>query len=397
LIIIEPYVDFFVKINYAGYPVDEAARDIFSEGLAIEIFKYILGIFLRIIPFGMLAAILFFLGMKIPKPLLIPVIIGGLVGIYSVWIPFVIDFYLPYYGPNPPTGAQAGMEFLILPFISIPFIIEGVLVGLLLSICVAMIINLISKPGQYYIRADKRKWYLLSTVFLICIFIFLLIPWNIKTVYTRRVKPEARSGNTSLERLTEIYQKADDTNNFQLLSLLARNPQSPESMLTDLYEIGKDSKMILTNEIIFQLVINPNTPEEIYYKIYEHCLPHVEKEPICIKIPIISFFSLFFSPYWNYSDIMKQFASSQRTPGTMLGKMVGVPDEDIRRIIARNERTPLVTLEILSNDKDPSVRRNLCYNNSITKEILFKLQKDPSPQVKSAAEYKLKKLDFIDK
>lgn len=65
-IIYEPQVDFLIAVTYAGEPVSESLSKLIPHGT----------IFFRVTPFIILVLVLYFLGRKIDKKLLVPVIIG---------------------------------------------------------------------------------------------------------------------------------------------------------------------------------------------------------------------------------------------------------------------------------------------------------------------------------
>jgi hypothetical protein len=382
LVITLDVMHFFIIIKYGGFTVSEAAQEIFSEGVIFGIVKYVLEVFFSIsfFGFGFLSLIVFFLGRKFPKPLLIPVIIGGLAGIYLGWIPQVVQFFLPFYGPDPPDGggAQSGMEMLIWPFLIMPYLFEGILAGLFISFCCGLILSLTSNLSQYHLNQRKRNWYIVSAMIILSMFIFLILPLNIKKGFTYMVKNEAKSENISQERLMEIYKKASDTKNFQLLSILARNPKTPDSILEEVYLTASESKKF---RVLYELVMNPRTPGEILFKIYEFCQPFAENES---------------SHDWRSVDVLGSLAESQNTPDSLLKELAKSNQERIRRNLAKNKNTSVEILEMLSKDPDQSVRYSMVFNPNVTDEILLRFLADSDSMIRKMAYFELKKRRYTD-
>lgn len=276
LFITGPFVAYLVKVHVAGYPVSEAAAGIFSEGLVMELVKYIFWVFGQAAVFGIISLAMFLLGLKISKPLLIPVMVMGLAGVYAGYIPFLIEFYLPYYLPDPPTGgAQAGLAFLALPFILVPFYAGGVATGLLVSLCIALIINLRPDTGTYAMKRERKKWWIATAVVVASLYIFILVPLGIKGIGSYTLSLEARSVFTDRERLAEIYRKAEDLDNSKLLSYLAKNRNTAPDILEK-----------LANEESFSIrravALNPNTPPATLVVLSDDQAPAVRRN-VCLN------------------------------------------------------------------------------------------------------------------
>lgn len=228
------FIDYFVGINFGGLTHEEAVSRLFSEGFGNELLLFFIGLPFRAYQFGVLSLILYLLGKKIPRKLLVPVFVMGLAAILITWHIFFVDFYIRFYWPDAPRDGMVGLEIIGLPFIMIPFLAQGIAAGLLISLFIAAIINLKADPGIFRIKPERGKWYVASAAAVLCLFIFVIIPWDLELLRDYNYRTRARSHNASEEQLVKIYNHAYSEDDQVYFLYLAQNPNIPRQILIPL-------------------------------------------------------------------------------------------------------------------------------------------------------------------
>jgi len=330
----EDLTHLYTIVKYGGYSIDGAFFKILRDFSPITILGYLFSTCFRLIPYALLSFILFILGRRINRLLLLPTIFGGIAGILTYFIPQTIAVWKPLYTPGAHVSSTMGLAFIFIPAYSLPYMFTGLVGGLGITFTLGVLYAFTVK-FNFINRAEKVLYCIAA---LACAFSFqylrTILIQDEDTQVTRNILLKEAKDTINKDRLNQLYQQANSSNDFELLGELAGN-----------------------------ILITENMIKEMYAK----CLPIPTSTDRCYSV-------------FSY------LAMNSKTPLDILEQLGKRSESMVRARAALNGNTPLELVEKLSSDSDWQVRISVTGNPKVTKSILTKLKSDPNKVVRSYAE-----------
>ena len=121
-------------------------------GLSYD-FGYLKCTIFREIPFALLATLASMPRKSFPKAPLLPVVLGGLIGIYVAVVPLFVYAWQPVYTKGAMSSTW-GLNLAFIPFLALPFMLIGVVGGLSFSLLYTVCR---SRPATRRQRDQEKK------------------------------------------------------------------------------------------------------------------------------------------------------------------------------------------------------------------------------------------------
>lgn len=338
----EDLTHLYTVIKYGGRTIDAAFFEILKN---FSILGYLFATFFRLIPYAILAIILLILGRRINKLLLLPTIFGGIAGILTYYIPQTIEVWKPLYTPGAHVSSTMGLAFIFIPPYSLPYMFTGLVGGLSITLTLGALYAFIVN-ADFLARVEKAVYCITAVICMVSFQFFRTALIQSENTRTDRVTLLKEAKDTfDSNRLTQIYQQANTSNDFELLGEVAGNTLITEKMIKEMYD---------------------------------KCQPVPPHTGKCYSV-------------FSY------LAMNSKTPLDILNQLSKKQESGIRARIASNGNIPIELIEKLSSDNDWQVRISVTGNPKTTKSILAKLKSDSNSIVRDYAEVSWKHRGFSDK